>query len=373
MGSRNIFRRVFVRSAIAATATAVFAWRRRATASSGPRVTILVHEGRGPVTLRGFPLRIGRREFGTGPVTVSASGGAIVADGKKLGSSASVEPEILMGGNRYAGELVMKAEGDLIRLLETLQMEDYLPGVVMAETYASWESAAHQAQAVCARSYAMERLRRGRRTRNADYDFVAGPQDKAYGGVCDHANITRAVAETSGQWLSHDGKIAETVFHSCCGGMTESGYALWGRDTPYLRSVECEFCREAPEYLWSAKVETETVMAAAVQAGAKGSQLMAIKVGAKTSSKRAREFVLTTDAGTEKVDAPKFRSAAGATVLRSLRCRADMIGGKVDFIGSGYGHGVGLCQWGAQGMALEGRDYPAILGFYYPGVRIERD
>ncbi len=345
---------------------------RRLRAASNPSVTILLYEGTDAVKLFGDPLKLDGDAFGDGPVAVKADDGDVVADGKPLGPSVAVASGVLFKGNRYGGKLILKAEGGTLKFYETLPLEDYLPGVVKAETYESWEPAAHEAQAVSARSYAVLRLKRGR-AKGRDYDFVAGVQDKAYSGLCENEQIRTAVLATAGETLSFDGKTVEAVFHSCCGGMTEAAEPVWGRDVPYLRSVVCDHCRDSQEYLWKKQLPEGDFLDPLRSLGVKGTGVKAIRAFSKTASKRVKEFEIETGDGTFRVDGQKVRTAVGGTVIRSLRCRGDVIDGLIDFIGSGYGHGVGLCQWGAQGMALGGSSRREILPFYYPGARIDRD
>ncbi len=333
---------------------------------------MLIAEDDGPIRLEGDPLVLGGDSFGGDPVTVRAKKGDIIAGGKSLDSPLEVGPGVTLNGKRYTGSLVLKAKGNTIRLLETQPLESYLPGVVMAETYESWEAAAHEAQAISARSYALMRLHRGR-AKGADFDFFADTRDKAYGGVCDNGQILGAVKTTAGERLTYKDSIAETVFHSCCGGQTEAAEVVWGREVAYLKSVTCDFCKDSPEYLWKCQLEPGELLKKLEPEGITGEKLVSLKVSKKSRSKRAMTFEVETDAGVQAVDGQKFRTAVGGTVIRSLRVRADVIDGMADFIGSGYGHGVGLCQWGAQGMALEGRDRKSILALYYPGTRIERD
>lgn len=366
-------RRRLLQSGLAAAAAApVLMLPRRARSSAGPDVTIQIFEETGHVHLSGDPLSLGGEGFGTEPVEVRATGGRVIAGGKKLSGTVSAGPGVEWKGKRYGGNLVLKAEGQKLRLLETLPLESYLPGVVLAETYESWEPAAHEAQAVSARSYALLRLQRGR-AKGADYDFVADIRDKAYSGLCDNGQILEAVRVTAGERLMSGGKVVEAVFHSCCGGMTEAAEAVWGNDVSYLKGVVCEFCRDSPEYVWNCRMEPGDMLGKLAVLGVTGSSVVSLRVSKKTASKRAREFEIGTDTGVQVVDGAKFRTAVGGTLVRSLRCRADVIDGMADFIGSGYGHGVGMCQWGAQGMALEDRDRRAILMHYYPGTRIERD
>jgi len=345
---------------------------RNLRAASNPSVTILLYEGSDAIKLSGDPLKLGGDPFGDEPVVVKADGGDVVAGGKSLGDDVAVGPGVLFKGNRYGGKLVLKAESRTLKFYETLSLEDYLPGVVKAETYESWEPAAHEAQAVSARSYAMLRLKRGR-AKGRDYDFVAGVQDKAYSGLCENEQIRGAVSATAGETLSFDGKTVEAVFHSCCGGMTESAEPVWGRDVPYLRSVTCDYCRDSQEYLWKKQLSEGEFLTPLQPLGVKGAGVKAIRALSKTMSKRVREFEIETGEGLFRVDGQKLRAAVGGTVIRSLRCRGDVIDSLIDFIGSGYGHGVGLCQWGAQGMALGGKSRREILPFYYAGARIERD
>jgi stage II sporulation protein D len=152
----------------------------------------------------------------------------------------------------------------------------------------------------------------------------------------------------------------EAYFHASCGGRTEEGLAALGRDLPYLRSVECPCAGVAPSR-WTTTVTARELMAALGSLGP-------MSVEGRTSTGRADRLRV----GSRSVSAVSVRQALGYNRVKSLwfelKARGD---GGVELAGRGYGHGAGLCQWGAKVLAERGRTYREILEHYYPGTDVQ--
>lgn len=272
-------------------------------------------------------------------------------------------------GRRYRGTFSRRADGTV---LSTVPLEAYLYSVVAREMSPSWPAAALQAQAIAARTYVLQRSSPKR-----DYDVVTSEADQVYGGMeTESPAATAAVDATAGSVLRYGDAFAQLFYSSSCGGHTESSADAWagGADLPYLRGVVCPWCTASPDYAW-----TRTVPADAVARAFPGATVGApseLAVGATDASGRARELVLTGDAGTATTRGTAFRSALGARVVRSLLIRRIGPGtgpGTFAIEGAGLGHGVGLCQWGARGMAAAGKSADDILNFYFPGTQRSND
>jgi stage II sporulation protein D len=274
-----------------------------------------------------------------------------------------------------AASVASAASGEeLIRVLVSpgakepveLRLEDYVAGVVAGEMPASFPPEAQKAQAVAARSYALTRKIEAQAAGRA-WDIGAGVLAQVFGKA---GPAARAAAEaTTGEVLALGMEPVEAYFHASCGGRTEGGLAALGRDLPYLRSVECGRCEKAPKVSWSVKIPARELGKAA----GLGGSASAARIVSRTPSGRAERIEVA--AGDRKVvlAASDLRQRLGFSRLPSLAFDVHRPWwGDFVFDGRGQGHGAGLCQWGAAGLAREGKTYREILGHYYPGVEIVR-
>jgi len=265
-----------------------------------------------------------------------------------------------------------------------MNLEDYIAGVVAAEMPAEFELEALKSQAVAARTYAVKSMFifggsgvASQPGADVSSDFrqsqAYASQEKLkeqWGGNYERywSKILRAVEETRGQVITYNGEFINAVFHSSSGPRTASAKEVWGFDYPYLISVPCTWDQKAPKYndkkeFALAEIEqllgTDTQVVTAVQSGSGG----AIQVVENTDSGRISQIrvgskVLSGLAIREKLD------------LRSTNFKIEIQGNKMVFNTIGYGHGVGMSQYGANGMAKEGRDYRQIITYFYNGVAL---
>ena len=275
----------------------------------------------------------------------------------------------LFNGRRYRGSFTVTDDG---RVVNTVPLEQYLYGVVAREMPPSWPQAAVQAQAVVARTYVLQRS-----NPNRAYDLVPSEADQVYTGMDgEHPASTGAVNATAGQVLRFGEGFAQVLYSSCCGGHTESNADAWGgRALPYLEGVRCGHCNDSPWYAWSKELPVDAVQAALAPRLGSAGDLQSITLDAIDPSGRARFWTFAGATASREVKAEDVRRLLGTRVLPSLLVRSVAVqaGQRVRIEGGGLGHGVGLCQWGARGMALSGADAPAILAYYYPGTGIGND
>ncbi|HWP35861.1 MAG TPA: SpoIID/LytB domain-containing protein, partial [Thermodesulfobacteriota bacterium] len=277
---------------------------------------------------------------------------------------------------RYAGRVEVAASGGRLLVVNALPLERYLVGVVGLEMDPAWPLEALKAQAVASRTYALHqrRARRagGQQARPAwPYDLEAGILDQAYSGLAgEDARAAAAVLATREEWLADaGGEPILALFHSTAGGRTEAAAEVFRRPLPYLVSLLCPFDRASPVFAWRWTVAVEEVEARLLEAGYPAAGLEALGIGERTASGRVRTVLVETRAGRFALPATELRRLLGYGRLRSTRFAVEREGAWFRFDGQGAGHGVGLCQWGARGMALAGHGYLAILSFYYPGTR----
>jgi len=253
-----------------------------------------------------------------------------------------------------------------------MPIDEYVAGVLVAEMPEDWPAAAIQAQAVAARTYAIYRKAH---PRSHDFDVAAGTSDQAYQWQAEYPKaVTRAVKATAGQVLIWDNKPIAAFFHSCCGGKTERASRVWtwAKGYPFYQVKRDPYCGVCPHYTWEhqlGKHELTLILKLHNLAGGDVDHLIPL-LGA--DGNRVTEVAVITDAETIVLPSNRFRKLVGYDRLRSTDFNILDIEGDVLFLGSGYGHGVGLCQWGAFGMAQLGKNYRQILEFYYPGVSIKR-
>ena len=269
-------------------------------------------------------------------------------------------------------------------VVRRLSLQDYLVGVVAAEMPASFELEALKAQAVAARTYTLRRLtideERMANEHPGGAQICTDPSHcqawnsreelvGKWGRAAYSTNIRKiiaAVESTYGLVMTYNGRPIDAVYHSCCGGTTEDAAEVWGRSIPYLVPVACGCGRRSVELAETRAVDNARLLTA-LGIGARGVPAMAsgVRVAARTGTDRAS---IVSVYGVP-VSAAQLRQTLS---LKSTRITISSEGGKTIFRTTGYGHGVGMCQWGAAGMAEQGDSFDKILRHYYTGVRIQQ-
>ncbi len=277
---------------------------------------------------------------------------------------------IAINGKRYRGYIVLWDNGKgTFDVVNHVMLEDYLRSVVAAEMPKAWPVEALKAQAVAARTYALFR----RQEMNDNYfDVETNVMDQVYGGVANEDPRTdEAVSGTAGMILLYKNQIARTFFHANCGDRTEDGSEVFHKvNTPYLRSVPCAYGKRSPYYTWQFSLRMGEIEAALGRAGLHRGKISSLAAQSRTKTGRVKTLAVRNGRDVKMVNAVDFRLALGAARLKSTRFTIQKQGTLMTFKGIGYGHGVGLCQWGAKGMADERRTFRDILGKYYPGATV---
>jgi stage II sporulation protein D len=281
---------------------------------------------------------------------------------------------IFANSKRYRGYLTVIRSGNKINIINVLPTEDYINGVLPKEVSTNWSIEALKSQAVVSRTYAITNLNRHL---DQGFDVCSTVHCQVYGGAGVEANsCNKAVSETQCEILSYDGKFAQTVFHASCGGHTEDPKYTWnwGNTPPYLRGVKCDYCVAAPCTKWE-KTLSENFIRKQLSnnLGNNVGKIKSIKIKGKTPAGAAKELKIIHSKGEVTLSAYRFRLAVDAWQIKSHAF--DFIktaGDKFYFKGRGWGHKVGLCQWGAKGMAEKGKTYKEILAHFYPGATIKK-
>lgn len=247
-------------------------------------------------------------------------------------------------------------------LIKELPLEDYVKGVVAAEVYPDWEIEALKAQAVAARTYAVYHKKMNK---DSLYHITSSVLHQVYKGSSFDTRVIAAVTETRSEILTFDNEPIEALYHSTAGERTENPEEVFGRSYPYLRSVELK-CELSPYCAWQREIKLTDIEKALNLRGIKE-----IKIKSYTSTGRVKELDIVNGSTKVTISAKDFRKALGWRNLPSTNFSIRSDKDVIIFEGKGYGHGVGLCQWCAQEMAREGKNYREILSFFYPGTTIE--
>jgi stage II sporulation protein D len=280
---------------------------------------------------------------------------------------------------------VIVQDGSL-SVINEVDIERYAACVAANEIWPDFATEAFRAQAIVTRTYVLYHMLR---RPDATYDVVATQGSQVYRGIredtvgrraSEAAKYTRGLVCTYRE-DGHD-RIFCTYYSAACGGLSQSAAKLGaeGDIEPLSGGVRCDYCRIAPgqTYRWGpARISAEDVLAKLTVRYAEMvglGRITAITPLEKTPSGRSVTLRITGSSGASRdLLAERFRLAVGSNTVRSTDCKIRVTEGEVIFEdGKGFGHGLGLCQWGMQGQALEGRTAAEILRYYYPGSRLTR-
>lgn len=268
----------------------------------------------------------------------------------------------------YRGTVELRHTEAGLTVVNELELEAYLYGVLKMEINPAWPAEAVKAQAVAARTLAVASL--GRFAREG-YDVRDTTDSQVYGGVTfEDPRATAAVDATRGLVAVYAGQPILAVYHADSGGRTESSENVWGRPYPYLRGVDDPYVAGSPYERWTVSVPLERLEDLLRAAGIAARGVRTVEVAEVSASGRALRVRLAGPDGSWEVSGHRLRTLLGPDVLRSTLFRVRVDGNLAVFDGRGWGHGVGMSQWGARGMALRGWDFVRILQHYYTGVQV---
>lgn len=292
---------------------------------------------------------------------------------------------VTVNGRDYRGSLeIRKLDGNLW-VLNVLDLESYIKGVVPCEiggiTEREFEAA--RAQAVAARTYAYAHI--GQYS-ELGFDLYSTVQDQVYQGInCERPLTNKAVESTAGEVLFYRNEPIEAKYHSTCGGRTADFSDAWaGSAPPYLSSVVCRYCANSPHYEWKKTMDRNDFfahirdrLARAKIALETGELIHSFRITRNRRSHRIKELILITNRREYAIPNYRIRTLFGQPgdpggLLKSNYVYIRTKGERVIIEGRGFGHGVGMCQFGAIEMAKQGRNYRQILYHYYKGARIRK-
>jgi len=290
---------------------------------------------------------------------------------------------IIVNNKFYYGNLEIKKMNDKIWAINILNIEDYLKGVVPCEigkiSINLIEAA--KAQAIAARTYAYAHLNQYEKF---GFDVYATIKDQVYGGIqVEDAVINEAIIKTKRSILTYNGKPIEAKYHSTCGGRTADFNDAWGGiPVSYLRSVECGSCSDSPHFYWRRIMSKEeffkNLRMNLSRAGISISDselIRGFRFNRNPKSKRIIVAKIITNKTEYIVPAYNIRMVFGSEkdpdgLLKSNNFTLNVQKDSITIEGKGFGHGVGMCQFGAIGMAKKGKKYKEILKYYYPKTKL---
>ena len=272
----------------------------------------------------------------------------------------------------YTEGMNVRVKREETNTVEVVPFEDYVVGVLAGEMPVNFELEALKAQAVAARTYVMKKMSDNK---NEDYDIVDTVQNQVYINDEELKNkwkdkyqerinkVKQAVLETKGEYLSYNGKVIEAFFFSTSVGKTENSEEVFKQALPYLRSVDSTWDEEvSPVFNDSKEYSLQEFFE---RLNLKYSDQVNVEILDTTSTGRIKKI---------KINGKKF---TGSEVYKNLNLRStffniNQVGSNVVINTKGYGHGVGMSQYGALAMAKKGYKYDEILKYYYQNVQIEK-
>jgi stage II sporulation protein D len=305
-------------------------------------------------------------------------------------------------GNPYRDEIRVYSIAEHCEVVNILDLEKYLDGLVNSEFSSKWNEESIEAQVVAARTYAYFQIQEARAHRDSYYDLDATVKDQVYNGSLResfHSSI--AATKTKGLVLTAKGgnKIfpIKAYYHSTCGGLTELPENVWGRvTTGFKRKVTCPYCAASPRFRWDLEVQSGEILKAFLKGiqsegippewpkqawtALKQNRILDISIANRDQEGRVIRLMTLWANGKTVVSLPlsgvKFRDWMGTGRLKSTWFNLVATGrgeaSRWHFLGRGFGHGVGLCQWGAKTMGEKGFKMAAILKHYYPDAALRK-
>lgn len=260
----------------------------------------------------------------------------------------------------YGGAISFRVNNKKLDIVNRVEMDEYLKGVLPKEMSPSFPMESLKAQALCSRSFAINNYNKFIKN---GYNLDDTTRSQVYYGKdVEEKTTNKAVEETIGQVIKYDGKVAETIFCASSGGYTVASSEAWGGNSvPYLISKEDPYS----VHPWKYELKNSDLKKLNL------SDVFGVSLD-YTNSNRVNNLTFSTSKGDVEIKATDFRQKIGNTIIKSTLFDVNVIGNKVFVSGKGYGHGVGMSQYGAVEMAKKGSNYKDIIEFYFPGTNIEK-
>ena len=255
-----------------------------------------------------------------------------------------------------------------LAVINQIDLETYVAGVVSGEVSPKWPLEALKAQAVAARTYV---LYKQVENQQEPFDVFASVLDQVYHGHAPRSeSVLRAVAETKGHVVTYDRRPIYAAYSSTAAGPTEDALYVWALNLPYLKGVNCPFDEQAPRYDWRTSFTFEFLEQQLRKEGFAVGAVATLTPYTFTPSGRVDRVRLLHSKGEIILRGQDLRRIVGYSKIFSTNFSIESMGAEVVVVGHGAGHAVGMCQWGMREMAELGYDYQSILRHYYPDTTL---
>jgi len=272
---------------------------------------------------------------------------------------------IVLNGRHFKGNIeFIRDDSGSFSVVNYINLEDYIKGILYHETSHYWPMEVLKAQAIACRTYALYQMQENK---TKDFDVTNDIYSQVYGGsTSERERTSRAVDYSRGLILTFEGKVFPAYFHATCAGRTEDASLIWNIDIAPLKGASCGFCQDSPHFNWHYVLSAEEMQDILNIRG----DIKSVTALGRDVSGRVTDVEIISDKKTVKIAAKDLRYKLGPNSIRSTNFTVKMEGKDIIFEGIGWGHGAGMCQWGAYFMAKDGLTADQILKNYYPGAQI---
>jgi stage II sporulation protein D len=303
-------------------------------------------------------------------ISISSKSGHIYINGKRLTKDRVVikakESSISYNQHTYQGSLYVVCVPGKMLLINCVDLEDYVACVLNSEAWPGWPFEMHKVLAIAIRTYAVAMMREAADCKRV-YHIKNSIAHQVYEGSHDNKIMHEAVEQTSGIIMAYNKKPIIAMYDACCGGIVTSRMkGINFKKAPYLaRNYPCTYCKTCKIYSWKAEFTKEEFTKLVHPYMPNVSKVKSVLVSKKDGAGLVQEVSIKSARG---ITALPGRKIYGLPKIKSFYFSIENTPSKIIFTGRGYGHHVGLCQWGACQMVRDGLDYKKILRFYYPGI-----
>ncbi len=275
--------------------------------------------------------------------------------------------------NEYEGTLFLIPQVDRLLLINSIDLETYVYCVLKSESWPGWPLEVNKAFAIASRSYAIAKvLENMNAKKKKPYHFKNTNIHQTYRGFHSSTVLQKAVEQTSGIILAYNNKPVVAMFDSCCGGIIPAHLSdVNFKHAPYLaRTERCTFCKSCKIYQWALELPIEDFKQLLLDGGYKVSSVDEVVVTAKDTAGSVKKIIVKDRRRTHILSGKEFYSLIKK--VKSFCYDIEQRLGRIHIKGKGYGHHLGICQWGARKMVDCGYSFKNILSFYYPETHFMR-
>ena len=318
------------------------------------------------VTRRGESLLLNKRSVSASTVLVQGGDGLYHVQVLAHAANSSVGNSKKEWSVRGPLEIQNSLSG--LAVINRIDLEAYVAGVVSGEVSPKWPLEALKAQAVAARTYV---LYKKSLNQQQPFDVFSSVQDQVYHGHAVRSeSVLQAVAATKGHVVTHERRPIYAAYSSTAAGQTEDALYVWALDLPYLKGVDCPFDEQSPRYNWRTSFTFDYLEQQLRKEGYTVGTVATLTPYTFTPSGRVDRVRLLHSGGEIILRGQDLRRIVGYSKIFSTNFSIESFGAEVVVVGHGAGHAVGMCQWGMREMAKLGYDYHSILRHYYPGTTL---